>query len=83
MITFTRMMKSSMLEGFSQMVITTVVISLIFFPHGQGKYWWMDGCMYVGDWFRGKTMGKGIFMALKGNVRGQFQDWIYGWRWYL
>lgn len=29
------------------------------FPHGQGKYLWTDGCMYVGEWHRGKTMGRG------------------------
>ncbi|KAK4725572.1 hypothetical protein R3W88_028351 [Solanum pinnatisectum] len=49
------------------------------FPHGQGKYWWTDGCMYVGDWFRGKTMGKGIFSwpsgaMYEGNFKTGFMD---------
>src|ERR1044072_3690454 len=30
-------------------------------PHGQGKYLWTDGCMYVGEWQRGGIMGKGRF----------------------
>jgi len=49
------------------------------FPHGQGKYWWTDGCMYVGDWFRGKTMGKGTFSwpsgaMYEGNFKSGFMD---------
>ncbi|KAK6124662.1 hypothetical protein DH2020_041594 [Rehmannia glutinosa] len=49
------------------------------FPHGQGKYWWTDGCMYVGEWFRGKTMGKGIFSwpsgaMYEGNFKSGFMD---------
>ncbi|KAL5078253.1 hypothetical protein RYX36_017237 [Vicia faba] len=31
------------------------------FPHGHGKYLWIDGCMYVGEWIQGFTMGKGRF----------------------
>lgn len=49
------------------------------FPHGQGKYWWTDGCMYVGEWFRGKSMGKGIFSwpsgaMYEGNFKSGFMD---------
>ncbi|KAL6530544.1 Phosphatidylinositol 4-phosphate 5-kinase 4 [Orobanche minor] len=49
------------------------------FPHGQGKYWWTDGCMYVGEWFRGKTMGKGTFSwpsgaMYEGNFKSGFMD---------
>ncbi|KAL3632558.1 Phosphatidylinositol 4-phosphate 5-kinase 4 [Castilleja foliolosa] len=49
------------------------------FPHGQGKYWWTDGCMYVGDWFRGKTMGQGVFSwpsgaMYEGNFKSGFMD---------
>ncbi|CAA0837419.1 Phosphatidylinositol 4-phosphate 5-kinase 4 [Striga hermonthica] len=49
------------------------------FPHGQGKYWWTDGCMYVGEWFKGKTMGKGVFSwpsgaMYEGNFKSGFMD---------
>lgn len=49
------------------------------FPHGQGKYWWTDGCMYVGEWFKGKTMGKGVFSwpsggMYEGNFTSGFMD---------
>lgn len=49
------------------------------FPHGQGKYWWTDGCMYVGEWFRGRTMGKGVFSwpsgaIYEGNFKSGFMD---------
>ncbi|EYU18633.1 hypothetical protein ABFS82_10G154600 [Erythranthe guttata] len=49
------------------------------FPHGQGKYWWTDGCMYVGEWFRGKSMGRGIFSwpsgaMYEGNFKSGFMD---------
>ncbi|KAG6427938.1 hypothetical protein SASPL_112186 [Salvia splendens] len=49
------------------------------FPHGQGKYWWTDGCMYVGEWFKGKTMGKGTFSwpsgaMYEGNFKSGFMD---------
>lgn len=49
------------------------------FPHGQGKYWWADGCMYVGGWCNGKTMGKGIFSwpsgaTYDGNFKNGFMD---------
>nr|GMC63372.1 phosphatidylinositol 4-phosphate 5-kinase 6-like [Ipomoea batatas] len=49
------------------------------FPHGQGKYWWTDGCMYVGEWHRGKTMGKGSFRwpsgaTYEGNFKAGFMD---------
>ncbi|CAH9062439.1 unnamed protein product [Cuscuta europaea] len=44
-------------------------------PHGQGKYWWTDGCMYVGDWFRGKPMGKGTFSWPSGAIyEGHFKS---------
>ncbi|XP_073034985.1 phosphatidylinositol 4-phosphate 5-kinase 6-like isoform X1 [Primulina eburnea] len=49
------------------------------FPHGNGKYWWTDGCMYVGEWFRGKSMGKGTFSwpsgaSYEGNFKSGFMD---------
>ena len=28
-------------------------------PHGTGKYLWSDGCMYEGEWRKGKACGKG------------------------
>lgn len=28
-------------------------------PDGTGKYLWSDGCMYEGDWGRGKNTGRG------------------------
>ncbi|XP_061375582.1 phosphatidylinositol 4-phosphate 5-kinase 6-like [Gastrolobium bilobum] len=31
------------------------------FPHGHGKYLWIDGCMYVGEWQKGSIIGKGRF----------------------
>ncbi|GJT50559.1 phosphatidylinositol 4-phosphate 5-kinase 6-like protein [Tanacetum coccineum] len=30
-------------------------------PHGDGKYLWSDGCMYFGEWFKGRTNGRGKF----------------------
>lgn len=30
-------------------------------PHGKGKYVWCDGCMYEGEWKKGKACGKGRF----------------------
>ncbi|WOG98036.1 hypothetical protein DCAR_0417377 [Daucus carota subsp. sativus] len=45
------------------------------FPHGNGKYWWTDGCMYVGEWCRGKTNGKGLFSWPSGAIyEGQFKN---------
>ncbi|XP_051138890.1 phosphatidylinositol 4-phosphate 5-kinase 6 isoform X2 [Andrographis paniculata] len=49
------------------------------FPHGQGKYWWTDGCMYVGEWCKGKTNGWGIFSwpsgaMYEGNFKSGFMD---------
>jgi 1-phosphatidylinositol-4-phosphate 5-kinase len=45
------------------------------FPHGQGKYLWIDGCMYVGGWFKGKTMGKGRFSWPSGaTYEGEFKS---------
>ncbi|KAL0453203.1 UNVERIFIED_CONTAM: Phosphatidylinositol 4-phosphate 5-kinase [Sesamum latifolium] len=45
------------------------------FPHGQGKYWWTDGCMYVGEWFRGRTMGRGVFSWPSGAIyEGTFKS---------
>ena len=29
--------------------------------HGLGKYLFIDGCMYEGEWRRGKAYGKGKF----------------------
>lgn len=31
------------------------------FAHGQGKYLWTDGCVYVGEWCKGRPMGRGTF----------------------
>ena len=49
------------------------------FPHGQGKYLWTDGCMYVGEWQRGKNMGKGRFSwpsgaTYEGDFKAGFMD---------
>ncbi|XP_061359323.1 phosphatidylinositol 4-phosphate 5-kinase 1-like [Gastrolobium bilobum] len=30
-------------------------------PHGAGKYLWSDGCMYEGEWKKGKASGNGRF----------------------
>ena len=30
-------------------------------PHGKGKYLWCDGCMYEGEWRRGKANEGGKF----------------------
>ncbi|WJX36668.1 Phosphatidylinositol 4-phosphate 5-kinase 6 [Trifolium repens] len=44
------------------------------FPHGIGKYLWIDGCMYVGEWIQGFTMGKGRFSWPSGaTYEGEFK----------
>nr|XP_043622096.1 phosphatidylinositol 4-phosphate 5-kinase 6-like [Erigeron canadensis] len=44
-------------------------------PHGIGKYLWSDGCMYVGEWWKGKMNGKGKFSWPSGaTYEGQFKD---------
>ncbi|KAI9120902.1 hypothetical protein K1719_007935 [Acacia pycnantha] len=49
------------------------------FTHGMGKYLWADGCMYVGDWCKGKPMGRGMFSWPSGAYEGQFtNDYIHG-----
>uniref|UniRef100_A0A3Q7I1F8 Uncharacterized protein n=1 Tax=Solanum lycopersicum TaxID=4081 RepID=A0A3Q7I1F8_SOLLC len=49
------------------------------FPHGQGKYKGMYVCLCVGDWFGGKTTGKGMFCwpwraMYEGNFNIGFMD---------
>ncbi|XP_058006070.1 phosphatidylinositol 4-phosphate 5-kinase 1 isoform X2 [Hevea brasiliensis] len=44
-------------------------------PHGKGKYLWYDGCMYEGEWKRGKACGNGKFSWPSGaTYEGQFKD---------
>ncbi|XP_059309302.1 phosphatidylinositol 4-phosphate 5-kinase 1-like [Lycium ferocissimum] len=44
-------------------------------PHGNGKYLWCDGCMYEGEWKRGKASGKGKFSWPSGaTYEGDFKD---------
>ncbi|KAF5740289.1 putative phosphatidylinositol-4-phosphate 5-kinase mRNA family protein [Tripterygium wilfordii] len=44
-------------------------------PHGSGKYLWTDGCMYEGDWRRGKASGKGKFSWPSGaTYEGEFKS---------
>lgn len=44
-------------------------------PHGSGKYLWTDGCMYEGDWRRGKACGKGKFSWPSGaTYEGEFKS---------
>ncbi|XP_010675169.2 phosphatidylinositol 4-phosphate 5-kinase 1 [Beta vulgaris subsp. vulgaris] len=43
-------------------------------PHGNGKYLWSDGCMYEGEWRRGKATGKGRFSWPSGaTYEGEFK----------
>ncbi|KAJ4967036.1 hypothetical protein NE237_018885 [Protea cynaroides] len=43
-------------------------------PHGSGKYLWTDGCMYEGEWRRGKAAGKGKFSWPSGaTYEGEFK----------
>ncbi|XP_023732900.1 phosphatidylinositol 4-phosphate 5-kinase 6 [Lactuca sativa] len=45
------------------------------YPHGDGKYLWSDGCMYVGEWCKGKSNGKGKFSWPSGaTYEGQFKN---------
>ncbi|XP_047340912.1 phosphatidylinositol 4-phosphate 5-kinase 6-like [Impatiens glandulifera] len=44
-------------------------------PHGQGKYLWTDGCMYMGEWQKGKIIGKGRFSWPSGaTYEGEFKS---------
>ncbi|XP_076896660.1 phosphatidylinositol 4-phosphate 5-kinase 6-like [Bidens hawaiensis] len=44
-------------------------------PHGAGKYLWSDGCMYFGEWCKGKVNGKGKFSWPSGaTYEGQFKN---------
>ncbi|KAI4343503.1 hypothetical protein L6164_010843 [Bauhinia variegata] len=44
-------------------------------PHGTGKYLWSDGCMYEGDWKKGKSCGKGKFSWPSGaTYEGEFNS---------
>ncbi|CAK9327747.1 unnamed protein product [Citrullus colocynthis] len=44
-------------------------------PHGSGKYLWTDGCMYEGEWKRGKASGKGKFSWPSGaTYEGEFKS---------
>ncbi|XP_020226644.1 phosphatidylinositol 4-phosphate 5-kinase 2 isoform X2 [Cajanus cajan] len=43
-------------------------------PNGSGKYLWQDGCMYEGEWKRGKAWGKGKFSWPSGaTYEGEFK----------
>ncbi|XP_041003483.1 phosphatidylinositol 4-phosphate 5-kinase 2-like [Juglans microcarpa x Juglans regia] len=43
-------------------------------PHGAGKYLWSDGCMYEGEWKKGKASGKGKFSWPSGaTYEGEFK----------
>lgn len=37
-----------------------------FLPHGKGKYKWLDGTIYEGDWEEGKMTGQGHVIWLSG-----------------
>ncbi|XP_061374396.1 phosphatidylinositol 4-phosphate 5-kinase 2-like [Gastrolobium bilobum] len=44
-------------------------------PHGPGKYLWSDGCMYEGEWKKGKASGNGRFSWPSGaTYEGEFVD---------
>ncbi|KAK7318381.1 hypothetical protein RJT34_03080 [Clitoria ternatea] len=44
-------------------------------PHGTGKYLWFDGCMYEGEWKKGKACGKGRFSWPSGaTYEGEFKS---------
>ncbi|KAG2713446.1 hypothetical protein I3843_04G168500 [Carya illinoinensis] len=44
-------------------------------PHGTGKYLWSDGCMYEGEWKKGKASGKGKFSWPTGaTYEGEFRS---------
>lgn len=44
-------------------------------PHGDGKYLWSDGCMYFGEWYKGKINGKGKFSWPSGaTYEGEFKN---------
>ncbi|XP_021718609.1 phosphatidylinositol 4-phosphate 5-kinase 1-like [Chenopodium quinoa] len=44
-------------------------------PHGNGKYLWSDGCMYEGEWRRGKATGQGRFSWPSGaTYEGEFKS---------
>ncbi|KAL8061124.1 hypothetical protein ABFX02_02G067900 [Erythranthe guttata] len=42
-------------------------------PHGKGKYTWLDGTIYEGDWVEGKMTGKGkIYWPSQATFEGDF-----------
>ncbi|XP_071715527.1 phosphatidylinositol 4-phosphate 5-kinase 6-like [Rutidosis leptorrhynchoides] len=44
-------------------------------PNGSGKYLWADGCMYFGEWYKGKMNGRGKFSWPSGSTyEGQFRS---------
>ncbi|KAI8526635.1 hypothetical protein RHMOL_Rhmol12G0011000 [Rhododendron molle] len=49
------------------------------FPHGLGKYLWTDGCMCIGEWYGGKTMGKRkVQLAFCGHLGRRIQEQLHG-----
>jgi len=43
-------------------------------PNGSGKYTWNDGCIYEGEWKRGKASGNGKFSWPSGSIyEGEFK----------
>ncbi|MFS7931653.1 putative 1-phosphatidylinositol-4-phosphate 5-kinase [Helianthus anomalus] len=44
-------------------------------PHGSGKYLWADGCMYFGEWWKGRMNGRGKFSWPSGaTYEGRFKN---------
>ncbi|KAM7256666.1 hypothetical protein ACFE04_012407 [Oxalis oulophora] len=44
-------------------------------PHGRGKYIWSDGCIYQGEWLKGKPNGLGKFSWPSGSTyEGHFKS---------
>ena len=37
-------------------------------PHGDGKYIWADGSIYVGGWYKGKQSGEGTYICKTKNA---------------
>lgn len=43
--------------------------------HGKGKYYYIKGELYIGDWFENKKHGKGLYFYENGNrYNGEFKD---------
>jgi hypothetical protein len=43
-----------------------------------GKYTFVDGCVYEGEWFNHKMHGEGVFIDIEGNRwEGEFVEGIY------